>query len=303
MVDLPRNQMTGFWGLKSAGQQVVNSGQNALSGLWKRALPSDARVFLSTLAGNRSPVTEEDFRPDELAEMRGLIEDKTRKLKEKGKDLSASQQEFNNFSPVNFALTVAKDPEWRELGQLFAYQDKITPAQETRRNELHSRVFSRYEKQVPSLKMLNYVLGETPASVMKYTQSYKNNIVNSENQKDIQSTADLAHQYATKGGNIQYEDMNYSATPRALTTLGRFNFSRKPDNAVEITDRYDFSNEYWDPAVENYKSMTPLNRMMHVISDIARTKAYTNPRELASILGNAYIGADGRPVKIRLPPR
>jgi len=235
--------------------------------------------------------------------MRGIIEDKTRKFKEREKNLGAYQQEFNNFSPLNFALTVAKDPEWRELGQLSAYQDKITPAQETRRNELHSRVFSRYEKQVPSLKMLYYALGETPANVMKITQSYKNNIVNSENQKDIQSTADLAHQYATKGGNIQYEDMNYSATPRAMTTLGRFNFSRKPDNAVEITDRYDFSNETRDSAVENYKSMTPFNRMMSVMSDIARTKAYTNPQDLASILGNAYIGADGRPVNIRIPAK
>ena len=296
----PGNSMSNLWGAIPAAK---DAGSNALSYLWKQSMPSDARVFLNTLAGDRSPITEKDFRPDELAEMRGLIEDKTRKFKEREKNLGAYQQEFNNFSPVNFALTVAKDPEWRELSQLFAYQDKITPAQETRRNELHSRVFSRYEKQVPSLKMLYYALGETPANVMKITQEYKNNIVNSENQKDIQSAADLAHQYATKGGNIQYEDMNYSAPPRAMTTLGRFNFSRKPDNAVEITDRYDFSNETRDSAVENYKSMTPLNRMMSVMSDIARTKAYTNPRDLASILGNAYIGADGRPVNIRIPAK
>lgn len=51
--------------------------------IYKRAVPANARIFMSTVAGNRSPITEKDFTDTELSTLRDLYNEKTASNRER----------------------------------------------------------------------------------------------------------------------------------------------------------------------------------------------------------------------------
>jgi hypothetical protein len=65
----PANSLSNLWGAIPA---AANAGSNALSYLWKTAVPVNARILAGTMAGDTSPITEADFNPDELAALKAL---------------------------------------------------------------------------------------------------------------------------------------------------------------------------------------------------------------------------------------
>ena len=95
------------------------------------------------------------------------------------------------------------------------------------------------------------------------------------------------------------------------TTLGRFNYRQLPNGELVATDRYDFLNDERRPSVEDYERMGALQRaatvlgrgLSRVVYDPrSRTGLTFNPRAPLDELGDAYIGREGRDVRIALPP-
>jgi hypothetical protein len=109
-------------------------------------------------------------------------------------------------------------------------------------------------------------------------------------------------------GNVQYSDYEkFNAGPQhnahisLSTTLGRFNYVQNPDGSLTVVDRYDFANPGREEAIKAYEGMGPARKALEVAKRTAQ-KPLAFPLSLASELGNAYIGREGRDVKIQVPP-
>jgi hypothetical protein len=122
---------------------------------------------------------------------------------------------------------------------------------------------------------------------------------------------------ATTRGNVGYADYpqgdqirpNYAPI---ATTLGRFNYRRLPTGELVVTDRYDFLNDERKASVEEYERMGALQRAAtalgrglgrSVYDPRSRTGLTFSPRSILDELGDAYIGREGRDVRIQLPVR
>lgn len=109
-------------------------------------------------------------------------------------------------------------------------------------------------------------------------------------------------------GNVQYADYSkFKEGPQhnphisLENTLGRFNYVQNPDGSITVTDRYDFVNPQREEAIKAYEGMGPARKALEVAKRTLQKPA-TFPLTLASELGNAYIGREGRDVKITVPP-
>ena len=109
-------------------------------------------------------------------------------------------------------------------------------------------------------------------------------------------------------GNVQYSDYSkFKEGPQhnphisLENTLGRFNYTQNPDGSITVTDRYDFVNPQREEAIKTYEGMGPARKALEVAKRSIQ-KPFTFPLTLASELGNAYIGREGRDVKIQIPP-
>jgi hypothetical protein len=104
-------------------------------------------------------------------------------------------------------------------------------------------------------------------------------------------------------GDVQYKDYSKAEAP-IENTLGRFRFVRLPDGSTRVMDSYEFYNPERKSNVEFYEKTNPVMRA--VTSGTAAMeelfKSRFNPVGAAAVIGEAYIGRDGRPVDIVIPP-
>jgi len=130
------------------------------------------------------------------------------------------------------------------------------------------------------------------------------------NPEQIMALREVVQTAEQKGrkGNVQYSDYEkFKAGPEhnphisLENTLGRFNYVRNPDGSLTVTDRYDFVNPQREEAIQAYENMGPARKALEVAKR-SLSKPFTFPLTLASELGNAYIGREGRDVKINVPP-
>lgn len=126
----------------------------------------------------------------------------------------------------------------------------------------------------------------------------------------IQAVIEQSQKRGSKG-DVQYKDYSAftgrNARPEfnpqiaTKTALGRFNYTQNPDGSYTVTDRYDFFNPERQQAIEEYQQMTPVKRALTVAGRTLADNPMKWPTNLASELGNAYIGNEGRDVNINLP--
>jgi hypothetical protein len=123
----------------------------------------------------------------------------------------------------------------------------------------------------------------------------------------LREVVQTAEQKGRKG-NVQYSDYEkfnqgpqHSPHISLSTTLGRFNYTQNPDGSLTVVDRYDFANPGREEAIKAYEAMGPARKALEVAKRTAQ-KPFAFPLSLASELGNAYIGREGRDVKITVPP-
>jgi len=111
---------------------------------------------------------------------------------------------------------------------------------------------------------------------------------------------------ATTKGNVGYDDYPSGEEIQPgyapiESTLGRFNYRISPQSELQATDRYDFWNDERKANVERYENMpawqrnitAPLTSLGYLLS--------LKPRSAAGELGDAFIGREGRDVKIKTP--
>ena len=115
-------------------------------------------------------------------------------------------------------------------------------------------------------------------------------------------------------GNVQYNDYLRASIDAAINgreddakyypiwnSLGRFNYTSLPNKDVSVKDTYDFYNEQRAKNVQKYEQMNPLTKVFAMIPFAAQSINELNLRPLASAVGEAYIGRNGRPVNIVIP--
>jgi hypothetical protein len=83
--------------------------------------------------------------------------------------------------------------------------------------------------------------------------------------------------------------------------LGRFTYERGPDGQTVITDKYDFYNEGRKANVEKYEKMGRGEKALSVSGNMLKNLLTGNLRQVPGELADAYIGRDGRDVRIQLP--
>jgi hypothetical protein len=132
-------------------------------------------------------------------------------------------------------------------------------------------------------------------------------------QKELAGMQELINESQKRGGqSVQYKDYEkfvrknarpeYGPQIATESTLGRFNYQTSPNQTV-ITDRYDFSNPQRQEAVQAYNAMPSWQKPFEVIKRSATLNPALMGMKLASELGNAYIGNEGRDVNIKFDPQ
>jgi hypothetical protein len=94
--------------------------------------------------------------------------------------------------------------------------------------------------------------------------------------------------------------------PSVGKTLGRFTYETLPDGRRVIKDTYDFYNTSRSINVQEFEEMGPAEKALAVFKRITADRSVMDPpfvKRAADVLGNAYIGRDGRPVKVEYDPK
>ena len=113
---------------------------------------------------------------------------------------------------------------------------------------------------------------------------------------------------ATTKGNVGYDDYpsgdeiqpGYAPIE---STLGRFNYRMSPLSELQATDRYDFWNDERKANVERYENMPAWKRNVKAPLTSLGYLLSLKPRSAAGELGDAFIGREGREVKIKIPTK
>jgi hypothetical protein len=94
--------------------------------------------------------------------------------------------------------------------------------------------------------------------------------------------------------------------PSVGKTLGRFTYETLPDGRRVIKDTYDFYNTSRSINVQEFEEMEPAEKALAVFKKITAGRSMMDPpfvKRAADVLGEAYIGRDGRPVKVEYDPK
>jgi hypothetical protein len=94
--------------------------------------------------------------------------------------------------------------------------------------------------------------------------------------------------------------------PSVGKTLGRFTYETLPDGRRVIKDTYDFYNTSRSINVQEFEEMEPAEKALAVFKKITASRSMMDPpfvKRAADVLGEAYIGRDGRPVKVEYDPK
>lgn len=308
---------------------------DGIYGLWKQHVPAPARLYLQTLLGDRSkPFTEKDFTAAELKEMESTIGKSKERLQKQvdfkmdtNKNYLQIMHKFDTGADKLIPL-IQKDKEWNQLAELNKKYSNYTAMPENiqrKYDTLQGNVLDRYKDLAPG-KILQGILGETNPTVIKDLYKKYANFYSGEGQRekvtqDLQKAALNAQQIARGEGNVQYQDYqeynptnrieaakdseirgSYSDTPNTALTLGRFAYGMNPDGKRVIKDKYDFYNNVRAPIVDEYENMGPVKKAVDVAKNVGSSVLALNPYGIASAVGNAYIGKNGRPVEITYDP-
>jgi hypothetical protein len=100
------------------------------------------------------------------------------------------------------------------------------------------------------------------------------------------------------------EDFNIGYGAAMRNTLGRFKYEKTPEGRLVVTDTYDFKNDLADripgiPLTKDYEGITTLEKISKLAKDTFEPST-GGVRSLPSRIGNAFIGEDGRPIRMDL---
>ena len=199
-----------------------------------------------------------------------------------------------DVSNRNLALQVMADPEQYGLSINRMFADG---------GEVEESTASRMLKEVVPMDLR--ILGST-------LMGNKSPITESNfNQEELAAMQQAVDRAAARTGQAQKGSVQYADYPKGEeigpgyqpvgTTLGRFVYEKSPTGQTVITDKYDFYTEGRKANVEKYEKMGRAEKAMSVSGNMLKNLVTGNLRGVPGELADAYIGRDGREVKIRLP--
>ena len=131
------------------------------------------------------------------------------------------------------------------------------------------------------------------------------------NKEELAAMQQAVDRAATRTGKTQKGSVQYVDYPKGDEigpgyqpvghTLGRFVYEKGPDGSTVITDKYDFYNEGRKANVEKYEKMGRGEKALSVSGNMLKNLVTGNLRQVPGELADAYIGRDGREVRIKLP--
>jgi hypothetical protein len=100
------------------------------------------------------------------------------------------------------------------------------------------------------------------------------------------------------------QDFNVGSGAAMRNTLGRFKYEKTPEGRLVATDTYDFKDDLVKqfpkiPKTKDYEGLNTVKKIGKLAVDTLKPSA-GGDKSLASRIGNAFIGADGRPVRVDL---
>jgi hypothetical protein len=104
--------------------------------------------------------------------------------------------------------------------------------------------------------------------------------------------------------NNARQDFNVGSNAAMRNTLGRFKYEKTPEGRLIATDTYDFKDDLIKqvpgiPRTKDYEGLSTIEKVGKLAKDSFDPEV-GGLKTLPSRVGNAFIGADGRPVKIDL---
>jgi len=170
-------------------------------------IPTNARLFGEYLLGKKSPITEQDFTPEELSEMLRMIEQQ---------DQANAAEEARLATKVDWAKKEAQQPFDKNKNLIL---DKKTGV-----------LVPRYSEEE-----YNKLMQDNLKSIQKDLKSYtetkdKTSVSYRDERKDslgLDFVNAISESFKSPAYNIE-------------TSLGHFNAHKNKDGTVTIKDRYDF---------------------------------------------------------------
>lgn len=284
---------------QEGGAVKKDEGESFFKQAYRRNIPVDARVYLETLFGNRAQVTEKDFTRDELSKIEQAIrgsqeyaQENRKKLQNEVQAVKDLEQRLNRGRKEG-ASRLASDPEWSN--KIWNIENP-TEEQLNQQWQSWTNLFERNKDLAWGEDIMTLIGEKNPKEIQKYFDSRYERLMGDDRIQRLLSGLDTEPDTGT--GSVQYKHYPTPQSQRPVIerTLGRFSFSTLPDGKRVVTDNYDFYNEFRKKDVEAYEKMSPARRAMEVFKRAVRTG---HP---AGEIGNAYIGRDGRPVRIEYSP-
>jgi hypothetical protein len=107
-----------------------------------------------------------------------------------------------------------------------------------------------------------------------------------------------------EGKDRVINDFNVGSGAAMRNTLGRFKYEKTPEGRLVAIDTYDFKNDLADkipgiPRTKDYEGLSTLEKVGKLTTDTFKTST-GGIKSLPSRVGNAFIGSDGRPVRVDL---
>jgi hypothetical protein len=124
------------------------------------------------------------------------------------------------------------------------------------------------------------------------------------NAKKLKDDPTVAYKDYGKNKDDAREDANIGYGTAMRNTLGRFKYEKTPEGRLVATDTYDFKDDLVKeipgiPKTKDYAGLNTLEKVGKLAKDSFNSEA-GGFKTLPSRTGSAFIGADGRPVKIDL---
>ena len=200
-----------------------------LNSVYRNVVPAHLRTFGETLMGDRTPITEKNFTPSELDQMRNAI------------------------------MSSRKD---REITNARVFDNDIKKA----------------FKSGASDKELMAIMKQGPSQKIDQSVGYQH----------------------YPGGDVEVRrDTDFGHDASIRSTLGRFAYNKDANGNLIATDNYKFTNDLPDQTrpTSDYAGMSTPEKLWLLAKDTAQMGGLET---LPSRVGNAFIGADGRPVSVNL---
>lgn len=257
------------------GQPIADSIANA----YREAIPAHYRLFLSSMLGDRSPITAQNFSPTELLALRSLISMDQHALPARTRQ-NETRAQLSNALAEQYARRAAQPAADRAKSGKWAESPADLARLSAEFSGEATKAADRANRARQGIGAIKYYTDEDTRDA---ASAYPGEVQRPLSSIEQQSGARVHIGPLTAG--VDYGDRNTNAI---ANSLGEFVYKTTPDGGAQINDNYN-----WSHAIEDSNPPTWGAAVRQLVK-------YGDFEGLAAkIIPNAQ---GGRPVQIDLPP-